>query len=81
VIHIIPTVEDMDFRMVDDPIRLMALDVLVCILDRSHAQNSDQGKKDQAGGDGRKLGDELEDGNEGEKSTERLSEKGYEETV
>jgi hypothetical protein len=64
--------EDMYFRKVDDPIGLMALDVLVAILDPSHAQNDDQGKEDQGRRDGRELGDELEDGNEGEKSTSRL---------
>lgn len=62
----------MYFRKVDDPVRLMALDVLVSVLNRSHAQNDDQGKNDQAGGNGSEFGDELEDGNEGEKSTRRL---------
>jgi hypothetical protein len=59
--------ENMYFRIVDDPIGLMALDVLVRILDPSHAQNDDQGKDDQARRDGSELRDELEDGNEGEK--------------
>ena len=62
----------MYFRKVDDSIGLMALDVLVRIFDRSHAQNDDQGKDDQARRDGFELGEELEDGNNGEKSTRRL---------
>ena len=60
----------MYFRKVDDPIGLMAFDVLIRILDPSHAQNDDQGKEDQAGRDGGELWNELEDGNEGKKSTE-----------
>ena len=70
-IHIVSTstIEDMDFRMVDDPIRLMAFDVLICILDRSHADNNGQGKNGQARRDRSKLGDELENDDEGEKST------------
>lgn len=51
----------------------MALDVLICVLDRSYAQNNDQRKYDQARRDGRELGDELEDGDESEKSTRIVS--------
>jgi hypothetical protein len=39
VIDISSPFEDVYFRIVDDPIGLMALDVLVRILDPSHAQN------------------------------------------
>ena len=59
----------MYFRKVYDPIGLMALDVLIRIFDPSHAQNDDQGKEDQARRDGSELRNELEDGNESEKST------------
>lgn len=68
MIDIPSPIESVDFRIVDDPVRLMALDVFICVLERSYAQNDNQRKYDQARRDGRELGDELEDGDESEKS-------------
>jgi len=49
----------------------MSLNVLVRILDPGHGENNDQWKDDQSGRNGREFREELENGDEGEKSERR----------
>jgi hypothetical protein len=63
--------KDANFGKVYNPIGLMALDVLIRIFDTSNTQNNEQGKGDEARRDGSELWEELENGDEGEKSVRR----------
>jgi hypothetical protein len=52
-------------------VRLVALDVLITIFDRSKAEDDEKWKDDETGGDGGELVEELEDGNGKEKAVGR----------
>lgn len=60
--------EDADGGVVHAAVGLVALDVFVGILDGGDAEDDDDGEKDEAGGDGGELWEELEDGDEEEEA-------------
>lgn len=64
------TREDPDGGVVHAPVRLMALNVFVSVLDGSNAEDDDDGEEDEAGRDGGELWEELEDGDEEEEAAE-----------